>query len=73
MKVLKGSLKESLYGHPSESMISKGILSPMKVEKETILAKEDVSYISSEDPCRNQLQATDINRLDWASQHKKRR
>lgn len=44
MKVLKGSLKETLYNWPDEKLKS----SPLVVQKETVYQENEVTYISGE-------------------------
>jgi cysteine dioxygenase len=48
MKILKGTLKETLYSWPDQDLISHGQLSPPVMKKETIMHENEVSYISSE-------------------------
>lgn len=46
MKILKGSLKETLYAWPDQSLIKQGISAPPAVMKETIYNANEVAYIS---------------------------
>jgi cysteine dioxygenase len=46
MKILKGSLKETLYDWPDKSLIQQGQSSPPAVVKETIYNLNQVAYIS---------------------------
>ncbi|KAE9984884.1 hypothetical protein BLS_000967 [Venturia inaequalis] len=46
MKVLKGSLKETLYAWPDQSLIKQGISAPPAVMKETIYNANEVAYMS---------------------------
>lgn len=46
MKILKGSLKETLYAWPDESLIEQGQSSPPAVVKETMYNLNEVAYIS---------------------------
>ncbi|QDS74091.1 hypothetical protein FKW77_009609 [Venturia effusa] len=46
MKVLKGSLKETLYSWPDQSLAKQGISAPLTVMKETIYNANEVAYIS---------------------------
>src|ERR1700712_221146 len=48
MKVMKGSLKETLYDWPDKSLIQKGQCSPPAIVKETIYNLDQVAYISGE-------------------------
>lgn len=45
MKILKGSLQETVYNWPESKDISQG---PMSVKKQTIYQEEEVAYISDE-------------------------
>jgi len=45
MKVLKGSLQETLYGWPDEEKIQHGESDPPVVKKETTYRKDEVAYI----------------------------
>ena len=46
MKVLKGSLKETLYSWPDQSTISGGRGSPLQTKKETVYTTNQVTYMS---------------------------
>ncbi|TID23986.1 putative cysteine dioxygenase Cdo1 [Venturia nashicola] len=46
MKILKGSLKETLYAWPDQSLIKRGISAPPAVVKETIYNTNEVAYMS---------------------------
>ncbi|SLM35564.1 cysteine dioxygenase [Lasallia pustulata] len=46
MKILKGSLKETLYTWPDRNMVNDGKASPLKIEKETMYHRDQVTYIS---------------------------
>lgn len=46
MKILKGSLKETLYAWPDQSLIKQGISAPPAVVKETIYNANEVAYVS---------------------------
>lgn len=46
MKVLKGSLKETLYSWPDQTLVQHGESSPPAVKKETIYQENEVTYIS---------------------------
>jgi len=46
MKILKGSLKETLYAWPDESLIQKGECAPLFISKETVYDENEVAYIS---------------------------
>jgi len=48
MKVLKGSLKETLYHWPDQNLVDHGESSPLSVQKETVYRENDVTYISGE-------------------------
>jgi hypothetical protein len=48
MKILKGSLKETLYDWPDKSLIQQGQCSPPAIVKETIYNLDQVAYISGE-------------------------
>lgn len=46
MKVLKGSLKETLYSWPNENVVNDGLASPLRTKKETIYGRDQVTYMS---------------------------
>jgi len=46
MKILKGSLKETLYDWPDEYLIEKGQSAPPTIIKETLYDFNQVAYIS---------------------------
>jgi len=46
MKILKGSLKETLYDWPDQALIQKGESAPPAVKKETTYNENEVAYIS---------------------------
>lgn len=46
MKVLKGSLKETLYNWPDQKLVQHGESSPLVVQKETMFQENEVTYIS---------------------------
>lgn len=46
MKILKGSLKETLYSWPDQTLVQDGESSPPMVKKETIYQENEVTYIS---------------------------
>jgi Cysteine dioxygenase type I len=46
MKVLKGSLKETLYNWPDPKAVAEGVPSPPTVQKETMFEENEVTYIS---------------------------
>jgi cysteine dioxygenase len=46
MKVLKGSLKETLYSWPDQTLIQHGESSPLVVKKETVYQENEVTYIT---------------------------
>ncbi|KAL1989338.1 hypothetical protein VTN96DRAFT_100 [Rasamsonia emersonii] len=46
MKVLKGSLKETLYAWPEKEKVANGQESPLKVTKETVYHENQVTYMS---------------------------
>jgi len=48
MKVLKGSLKETLYLWPDRNVINSGKLSPLVTKKETIYFENQVTYMSDD-------------------------
>lgn len=48
MKVLKGSLKETLYNWPDPSLVRDGVSSPLVVQKEAVFQENEVTYISGE-------------------------
>lgn len=45
MKVLKGSLQETLYGWPDEEKTQHGVSDPPIVRKETRYKENEVAYI----------------------------
>lgn len=46
MKVLKGSLKETLYTWPNRNQVNDGLASPLKIQKETVYGRDQVTYMS---------------------------
>jgi cysteine dioxygenase len=46
MKMLKGSLKETLYDWPDDSLLQEGQSAPPAIIKETIYNENQVAYIS---------------------------
>ena len=48
MKVLKGSLKETLFSWPNQSVLNNGEPSPPKVKKETMYQENQVTYMSDQ-------------------------
>ena len=48
MKVLKGSLQETLYHWPDQNLVEHGESSPLSVQKETVYGENEVTYISGE-------------------------
>ncbi|KZF22204.1 cysteine dioxygenase [Xylona heveae TC161] len=46
MKVLRGSLKESLYSWPDRNKTNEGIPSPLEIKKETVFGENQVTYMS---------------------------
>ncbi|KAE8351796.1 RmlC-like cupin domain-containing protein [Aspergillus coremiiformis] len=46
MKVLKGSLQETLYAWPDQKKLEHGQSSPLQIEKETIYSQNQVTYMS---------------------------
>jgi len=46
MKVLKGSLKETLYTWPDRNVVNAGKPSPLRIQKETVYANNQVTYMS---------------------------
>ncbi|OCK95068.1 putative cysteine dioxygenase Cdo1 [Cenococcum geophilum 1.58] len=48
MKVLKGSLKETLFSWPNQSVLNSGEPSPPKVKKETVYQENQVTYMSDQ-------------------------
>jgi len=48
MKVLQGSLKETLYSWPDQTLVQHGESSPPTVKKETMYHENEVTYISGE-------------------------
>ncbi|KAF1981481.1 putative cysteine dioxygenase Cdo1 [Aulographum hederae CBS 113979] len=48
MKVLKGSLRETLYDHPKPPTQETSHPEPLEITKETIFTENDVTYISDE-------------------------
>ncbi|KAB8078580.1 RmlC-like cupin domain-containing protein [Aspergillus leporis] len=48
MKVLKGSLKETLYSWPDQTKVEHGQLSPPQITRETIYSEDQVTYMSDQ-------------------------
>ncbi|KAL1961336.1 hypothetical protein VTO42DRAFT_64 [Malbranchea cinnamomea] len=46
MKILKGSLKETLYDWPDKDKVEKGEDSPLKITRETVYEENQVNYMS---------------------------
>jgi cysteine dioxygenase len=46
MKVLKGSLRETLYNFPDQKLLQSGASAPITVRKETVYHEDEVTYIS---------------------------
>ncbi|PWY95446.1 cysteine dioxygenase [Aspergillus sclerotioniger CBS 115572] len=46
MKILKGSLKETLYAWPDQDKLQHGESSPLQIKKETIYNENQVTYMS---------------------------
>ncbi|KAI4125043.1 MAG: hypothetical protein LQ347_005507 [Umbilicaria vellea] len=46
MKILKGSLRETLYTWPDDDMVNDRKGSPLKIKRDTIYQKDQVTYIS---------------------------
>jgi len=46
MKVLQGSLKETLYSWPDRNLVNDGIPSPLRVKKESLYRENHVTYMS---------------------------
>ncbi|KAI9870620.1 MAG: Cysteine dioxygenase, partial [Pleopsidium flavum] len=46
MKVLKGSLMETLYNWPDRNVVNDGRPSPLNVKKETVYTENEVTYMS---------------------------
>jgi hypothetical protein len=46
MKILKGSLRETLYNFPDQELIRSGASAPITVKKETVYYENEVTYIS---------------------------
>lgn len=45
-QVLKGSLKETLYTWPDRNVVNAGKPSPLRIQKETVYANNQVTYMS---------------------------
>ncbi|KAI9839043.1 MAG: capsule-associated protein CAP1 [Thelocarpon superellum] len=48
MKVLKGSLKETLYDWPDRDAVRRGQASPLTVRRETVFGENEVTYMSDD-------------------------
>jgi len=48
MKILKGSLKETLFSWPDQCVLNNGEPSPPKVKKETVYQENQVTYMSDQ-------------------------
>lgn len=48
MKILKGTLKETLYSWPDQEKVEHGQVSPPQVRRETRYGKDQVTYMSDE-------------------------
>ncbi|KAI9791666.1 MAG: Cysteine dioxygenase [Piccolia ochrophora] len=48
MKILKGSLKETLYDWPDRCLLDRGAPSPLAVKKETTYRENEVTYMSDQ-------------------------
>lgn len=48
MKILKGSLKETLFSWPNQSVLNNGEPSPPNVKKETVYQENQVTYMSDQ-------------------------
>lgn len=46
MKVLKGRLKETIYGWPDKDLISTNVAAPPTVKAETVFEENEVTYIA---------------------------
>jgi cysteine dioxygenase len=46
MKLLKGSLRETLYNFPDQELVQRGVSAPITVKKETVYQENEVTYIS---------------------------
>jgi cysteine dioxygenase len=46
MKMLKGTLQETLYDWPDQSLVAQGECAPPTVKKQTVYHKNEVTYIS---------------------------
>lgn len=45
-QVLKGSLKETIYTWPDRNVVNAGKPSPLRIQKETVYANNQVTYMS---------------------------
>lgn len=45
-QVLRGSLKETLYTWPDRNVVNAGKPSPLRIQKETVYANNQVTYMS---------------------------
>jgi cysteine dioxygenase len=50
MKMLKGSLRETLYNFPDQDLVQDGASAPITVKKDTTYYENEVTYISGKSP-----------------------
>ncbi|KAF2433202.1 cysteine dioxygenase [Tothia fuscella] len=46
MRILKGSLKETLYDYPDRRLVTRGEGTPLRVRRETVFVENEVTYMS---------------------------
>jgi cysteine dioxygenase len=71
MKILQGQLKEILYDYPNQELVDSGHPAPPNPKRTTLLAENEVSYISSKLELDSLLMpGHDLNLLDNLGLHK---
>lgn len=48
MKILRGSLQETLYDWPNKDKIEEGVASPPTIKKDTVYGENEVTYMSDD-------------------------
>jgi len=48
MKVLRGTLKETLYAWPDQDQLADGLSSPPEIKRETLYGEDEVTYMSDQ-------------------------